>query len=51
MKHFEVRFKHKNSPLMLTETVTAQNYQYAKAALSGRYEGLQILGWKEVKLS
>lgn len=51
MKHFEIRFKHSKTQLQLTETVTAQSFQYAKAALNGRYEGLQILGWREVKIS
>ena len=50
MKHFEIRFRHSKSPLQLTETVTAESYQYAKAALNGRYEGLTIVGWREVKL-
>jgi hypothetical protein len=48
MKDFEIRFKHSNSKFTLTETVTAQSYQYAREALRGRYDGLQILNYRQV---
>lgn len=48
MKNFEIRFKHSKSKFTLTETVTAQSYQYARESLNGRYDGLQILNWRTV---
>ncbi len=48
MKQFQIKFKHSKSSYMLTETVTASSYQYAREMLRGKYDGLSILGYTEI---
>ena len=48
LQDFEVMFRHNNSDFILTETVSARNWDYALDSLKRRFEGLQILQYHQV---